>query len=1367
MLFPSLRSSLSQIFFASAIAFTIQCSGLVAQDFVPFGIDSAASEFTETDWISLPGSKSEEDASSAPRQQTFPANRSTRWFSGTSQAGQNSTEQAQSPSDSWNGQESQSSGNFTLMRSRRPVRTESPGEIENPANANNSVTGELNWQSGQPQNFSGNQLAPIVQEATPIRSYTPSFEAGGFKSLENPSQERSSEAAPSKVHFDQQVTPVAAVNDSGETATSDSNQPLEKLAVPAASTDAGSEAPAEEAPVQTAQAESGVGAETASELTLEEIGRKRSVAESAEVPEDVKPVVLSHYAKATEFLKLSEDAANKAVAYKAEIDAATASIDEQKGKLGKELAPLSLTAGDADLATLEQQLIVEQEMLNTASKSLEDWESRSKVRSERQPQMPVIINQAQEKIAKLKTQIGAAPIPGEHPLVAEARRTEQTAQLRLLEKQLDLYHVEQLRYEALKDLFPLQRDNLVREKKHATKRLEAWKEQISTARRLESEAQAREARRKLQDAHPALRTLAERNATLTETRTQLQDELTSIATDLEQVSEQLESVETDYATAKEKVDRVQNELTTAIGLYLTNQRDHLPNVDRFLAMRKSAAERAAQWQQELMLLEDERGRFGDVVEVARSLAENHEEYGSSTEIEEMALTLAQDRRKYLGDLIGDYNSGLRNLADLDVQAQNLAKLVEEFRSYIDERVLWIKSAPVAEWGTFEHALEGAIKFGSPSQWVNVVTTIVNALVQRPALSTTIIVACILLVLLRWQSLGWLRKITSRADKHELSPMVAMPAALGLTALISIAIPVAILLTSWLIQTFAISNDQFSTALATSLLRAAFYAGTIELLRQLTRRGGVGDFFLGWPDEVTARVYRALTTLMILTTPLVLIDGVAIHFNDGQYVQSLGRVMFVSGMIVLTFVMYQVGAAITSLLSTGNHKRSRMIFRLVNAIILCGPTAFSVLSLMGYHYTAKKLLFRLEMTLLLAAGLVAAFSFAKKWVTAANHRFALASRFHRRHNQAGKKSEVEVENASPELHPHHLSEQIGRFASGLAIVVFLVGAWNIWIEVLPAVQSVSNVELWRTTAQVTEVVDIGEGRSETQLVTRAVPITISKLIFAVIFLAMTFVFSRHLRAVLEVLVFRTFTMDDGAKHAVTTIAGYALTLAGVVTACQTIGVGWSSVQWLLAALTVGLGFGLQEIFANLVSGLILLLERPVRVGDVVTIDSVTGTVSKIHIRATTIVDFDQKEYIVPNKEFITGRMLNWTLSNKTNRLLVPVGVAYGTDTDKARQLMKEVAIAHPVVLDDPAPSVTFDSFGDSALNLTLRCYLPDLKDRLATLTEINRGIDLAFRANDIEIPFPQMDLHLNEEQVLKMPINAEIAGPPAPQLRKAG
>jgi len=199
--------------------------------------------------------------------------------------------------------------------------------------------------------------------------------------------------------------------------------------------------------------------------------------------------------------------------------------------------------------------------------------------------------------------------------------------------------------------------------------------------------------------------------------------------------------------------------------------------------------------------------------------------------------------------------------------------------------------------------------------------------------------------------------------------------------------------------------------------------------------------------------------------------------------------------------------------------------------------------------------------------------------------------------------------------------------------------------------------------------------------------------------------------------------------------------GLVFACGAIGVGWGQVQWLAAALTVGLGFGLQEIFANFVSGLIILFERPVRIGDVVTIGDVTGTVSRIQIRATTLTDWDRKEYIVPNKEFVTGRLLNWTLSDTTNRVVINVGVAYGSDTARARTLLLDVANSHPEVLDDPPAVATFEGFGDSTLNLVLRVYLPNLENRLQTITELHEAIDAAFKTANIEISFPQRDLHI--------------------------
>jgi potassium-dependent mechanosensitive channel len=242
------------------------------------------------------------------------------------------------------------------------------------------------------------------------------------------------------------------------------------------------------------------------------------------------------------------------------------------------------------------------------------------------------------------------------------------------------------------------------------------------------------------------------------------------------------------------------------------------------------------------------------------------------------------------------------------------------------------------------------------------------------------------------------------------------------------------------------------------------------------------------------------------------------------------------------------------------------------------------------------------------------------------------------------------------------------------------------------------------------------------------------------------FSDHRRrkepaGLLEVTLLERLPLDRGARNAVTTLSGYAIMLAGLLMGANAIGLRWQNIQWLAAALTVGLGFGLQEIFANFVSGLILLFERPIRVGDIITLGDVDGTVTKIRIRATTITTWDRKELIVPNKELITGRLLNWTLSDQINRLVVEVGVAYGSNVAKVRRLMLRIANDHPVVLKDPGPVVTFESFGDSALNFVLRCYLPSLENRLATIHDLHAAIHDRFAREGIEIAFPQLDLHV--------------------------
>jgi len=226
-----------------------------------------------------------------------------------------------------------------------------------------------------------------------------------------------------------------------------------------------------------------------------------------------------------------------------------------------------------------------------------------------------------------------------------------------------------------------------------------------------------------------------------------------------------------------------------------------------------------------------------------------------------------------------------------------------------------------------------------------------------------------------------------------------------------------------------------------------------------------------------------------------------------------------------------------------------------------------------------------------------------------------------------------------------------------------------------------------------------------------------------------------------------------RFAITTLFRYTLAVIGMVLAFGKIGIGWSKVQWLIAAMTVGLGFGLQEIFANFVSGLIILFEQPIRVDDVVTIGEVTGKVSKIRIRATTIRRWDQRELVVPNKEFITGRLINWTLSDNILRREFIVGIAYGSDIAKAERILYEVARANPLVLKDPGPVVVFKNFGDNSLEFELRVYVSGADNYLPVWHGINCAIDEAFRKAGIEIAFPQRDIHIRSV-TKSMPINTE-------------
>jgi potassium efflux system protein len=317
---------------------------------------------------------------------------------------------------------------------------------------------------------------------------------------------------------------------------------------------------------------------------------------------------------------------------------------------------------------------------------------------------------------------------------------------------------------------------------------------------------------------------------------------------------------------------------------------------------------------------------------------------------------------------------------------------------------------------------------------------------------------------------------------------------------------------------------------------------------------------------------------------------------------------------------------------------------------------------------------------------------------------------------------------PDVDLSAVKEQPRRLLGTLVGCLILASFWMVWSGVVPALNFLNTFVVWDS-----EVVVDGTKTIHTT--------TLLNLIQFLIVSLLTIAAARNIPGVLEIAILQNLPLQSGNRYAITTICQYLIVSIGVLWALSFFGIEWSQFGWILAALSVGLGFGLQEIVANFVCGILLFIERPIRVGDIVTVSDVSGMVTRIQIRATTIMNWDRQEFIVPNKEFITGRILNWTLTNTVNRITITVGVAYGSDTEKAKNLLLEIANNHPEVMDDPAPFAAFDQFGDSSLNIVLRCYLPNLDKRLATIHEIHTQIHERFNMEGIEIPFPQRDLHI--------------------------
>ena len=527
----------------------------------------------------------------------------------------------------------------------------------------------------------------------------------------------------------------------------------------------------------------------------------------------------------------------------------------------------------------------------------------------------------------------------------------------------------------------------------------------------------------------------------------------------------------------------------------------------------------------------------------------------------------------------------------------------------------------------------------------------------------------------------------------------------------------------------------------SLVRSAWYAMPFFffglVLTRILRAGGTAESQMGWSPILCDGLLKTISKLVWVCLPLKVFYSALETFEGGAYYESLGRFAFIIGFAVLGLGLWQTAQAIHKWSKPADYEVGWAcgIQRCFLGLVAICPFGLAIMAAAGYHFSAVQLSWRFVVTVVLCIGIAV--------IAGLISRLLLITQFRIKLRQLNRNSDGEIhEDESIDI--SEISQQVNRLLRITALVSLAMIGWQIWGNVFPAIGYLDQFQLWESALAKPGEVEW---------------ITLRHLLVALAALFFTYVLSRNLPGLLEITLLDRLPLDRGGRYAISFVMRYVVGIIGTLTAFRLIGFSWSSVQYLAAGLTVGLGFGLQEIFANLVSGIIILIERPVRVGDMVTVNGVTGTVTQMQLRATTIKDLDYRELIVPNKKFITEDVMNWTLSDRLSRLSFPVGIAYGSDTELAERTLMKVAREHRLVLNDPKPTVLFKSFGDSTLDFELRVVIPRREQFADIQHEINMAIDAAFREANIEIAFPQQDVNVKG-------LEQSLMGDPPPKPGKA-
>jgi len=941
----------------------------------------------------------------------------------------------------------------------------------------------------------------------------------------------------------------------------------------------------------------------------------------------------------------------------------------------------------------------------------------------------------QEKIRAtlevLRADLTAAAPSGQPTALAEARRQHVRARMAALQAELELIETQLAAQPGVQRVLELRRD-VARQFAERTdanrRRVLAVLEQRRSEDAERARAEAADADKRYADQPTAVRALAATNAQLAADVAE-----TALALDrtLLEVS-RLRSAAADLDASLRLMERRAEARTLGreFAQALLERLRRLPKPEDFARSREERDRALAQANDANVRIEGALEQLGtvDAATARVLLAAGPLPESERARAEALVRDEVGRQRLLLVRLDEQQDALVRALADVEEAEHELVTRTRAAQGRLLQLLFWVPLNPINQQ-TFRN-LEPAIAWNlSPANWRGAG----EALVREARRHAPVVALLAIAVAALYATRGRLKRRLEALSPDEMPRgayrVTHLLAALAIT--LALALPFAIVLGtgSWLLLGVP-SPSPFITSLGMALKAAAQLYLTLYGFSWLFDRRGVAIRHFHWHGETMLGLQSAMRRFTAFFVPLVFVvvlNGAAAPQGNSE---SLGRLAFLIAMGWVAIFVYRLFRREAPLMQrlVGLHPRSWLakLHPAWFAFLVLLPVAIGVLAASGFYFAAGFLFQRTMNMLLLGLAALMFYGGISLWVVMQRSRL-----YERQEEASAEEHAAPVEIGAPRteaIDVAAIGEQARQLLNLLVTVLLLVGLWLIWKDALPALKVVGDFALWTYT----ETVD-GEQ------ITR--PLTLGGLAVAVLVGVVTAVTVKNIGALLDIVLLQRLELQADATYAIKTVTRYAIAGIGIFVATGLIGVSWSKLQWLVAALGVGLGFGLQEIVANFVSGLIVLAERPIRIGDVVTVGDVSGTVSRIRARATSVIDFDNKEVLIPNKAFITDRVVNWTLSSQVTRLLLKVGIAYGTDIDTAQRVMYQAVRADPNVLVDPPYSVFFVGFGDSALNFEVRAYVDSIDKRLRVTHTLNVAIERALREAGIGIPFPQREVIL--------------------------